>query len=352
MSHATTVDMSWTVRTATTAVSVIGCFVRSAQRIAAVVMRPCAQAVLENARFAKSRFARTVVVTVLSVKLYAVNRVSKKIFVQIVKKKRRFNMKNRKRESKNNLKRATQKSSSQAEKKAKQSKRLALRFSPTAWAKLLYFRDKSDNEVGGFGITAPDDLLYVREFITVKQEVTAVSVKFDDEAVADFFETQVDLGRKPEQFARIWLHSHPGDSAAPSIIDEETFARVFGGCQWAVMFVVAQDNKTYAKLSFNVGPGGQVLIPVKIDYAHDFGPSEQKAWDTEYEANIKATKWLSEFDNNKETASVKNDYSSYALPYDFINELEKMDPAERQFILDELGDRPELWDEESEVMCL
>ena len=95
-----------------------------------------------------------------------------------------------------------------------------MRFSPTAWAKLLYFRDKSDNEVGGFGITEADDLLCVREFITVKQEVTAVNVKFNDEAVADYFENQVDLGRKPEQFARIWLHSHPGSSPEPSIIDE------------------------------------------------------------------------------------------------------------------------------------
>ena len=256
-------------------------------------------------------------------------------------------------EMKASPKEARQKSSSRAEKKkAKQSKRFALRFSPTAWAKLLYFRDKSDNEVGGFGITGPDDLLCVREFITGKQEVTAVSVKFDDEAVADFFETQVDLGRKPEQFGRIWLHSHPGYSPEPSIIDEETFTRVFGNCQWAVMFILAQDNKTYAELSFNVGPGGQVLIPAEIDYAHDFGPSNQEAWDAEYKANIKATKWLSEFDNCNETASVKNNHSSYALPYDFINELEKMDPAERQFILEELAGRPELWDEESEVMCL
>ena len=99
---------------------------------------------------------------------------------------------------------------------------LTLRFSPTAWAKLMYFRDKSDNEVGGFGISDPDDLLFVREFVTVKQEVTCVSVKFDDQAVADFFDTQVDLGRKPEQFARVWLHSHPGDSPEPSVIDEDS----------------------------------------------------------------------------------------------------------------------------------
>jgi len=117
------------------------------------------------------------------------------------------------------------------------------------------------------------------------------------------------------------------------------------------MFIVAQDNKTYAKLSFNVGPGGQVLIPAEIDYAHDFGPSEQQAWDAEYEANVKATNWLSESDTDSKATSVKDDFSSYALPYDFLDELEKMEPVERQFILDELADRPDLWDEEG-VMCL
>jgi proteasome lid subunit RPN8/RPN11 len=76
--------------------------------------------------------------------------------------------------------------------------------------------------VGGFGITTPDDLLLVTEFVAVKQEVTCVSVKFDDEAVSTFFDEQVDLGRKPEQFARVWLHTHPGDSPEPSTTDEES----------------------------------------------------------------------------------------------------------------------------------
>ena len=230
-------------------------------------------------------------------------------------------------------------------------KRLALRFSPTAWAKLLYFRDKSDNEVGGFGISHVDDLLFVKEFVTVKQEVTAVSVKFDDEAVADFFDTQVDLGRKPEQFGRIWLHSHPGNSPEPSIIDEETFARVFGSCQWSVMFILAQDNKTYAKLSFNVGPGGQVLIPVEIEYRYDFGPTDKENWDAEYNANINATNFTSCVSKARHT-SANTDLSSYALPYDFLEEFENMQPEERQFILDELADRPELWNQESEEIFL
>lgn len=255
-------------------------------------------------------------------------------------------------EIKANLKQENQKSELPAKNKiAEQSQKLALRFSPTAWAKLLYFRDKSDNEIGGFGITKSDDLLFVTDFVTVKQEVTVVSVKFDDEAVANFFEDQVDLGRKPEQFARIWLHSHPADSPQPSVTDEETFKRVFGSCQWAVMFIVAQDNKSYAKLSFNVGPGGQILIPVEVDYCQEFGPTNQDVWDAEYTANIKTVDWPSGFSTDTKS-SVTDDLSDYALPYDFINELEQMDPSERQFVLDELADRPELWDEESEVMYL
>ena len=245
-----------------------------------------------------------------------------------------------------NLRQKQQRSGWQAERND-----VALRFSPTAWAKLLYFRDKSDNEVGGFGINDPEDLLFIREFVTVKQEVTCVSVKFDDSAVADFFDTQVDLGRKPEQFARIWLHSHPGDSPEPSAIDEETFERVFGRCQWAVLFVVAQDDRTYAKLQFNVGPGGHVLIPVEIAYSQDFGPSDHDLWDSEYDANVKAIEWLSE-EKEPESIASKHDLTSYALPYDFLEEFEQMELQERQFILDELANRPELWNEESEVMCL
>ena len=101
-----------------------------------------------------------------------------------------------------------------------------LRFSPTAWAKLLYLRDRGTTEVGGFGVSRPDDLLYVEDVQTVKQVCNVVNVQFDDEAVAQFFDAQVDAGRPPAQFARIWIHTHPEISAQPSGTDEETLARV------------------------------------------------------------------------------------------------------------------------------
>jgi hypothetical protein len=228
---------------------------------------------------------------------------------------------------------------------------LTLRFSPTAWAKLLYFRDRSDNEIGGFGITHPDDLLFVKEFVTVRQEVTCVSVRFDDEAVADLFDQQVDLGRKPEHFARLWCHTHPDMSPVPSTVDEETFARVFGTCEWAVMFILARDNRAYCRLGFNVGPGGQVQIPTAVDFAEEFGPSDHEAWETEYCANVRAVDCLSTRPAN-EANTAESRVQDGVLLYDFLEEFESMEPAQRRLILDELAERPELWDEESEVMFL
>ena len=148
-----------------------------------------------------------------------------------------------------------------------------LRFSPIAWAKLLFFRDKGGTEIAGFGISQPDDLLYIEEFATIKQEVTMGSFCFDDSAVADFFDSQVDAGKKPEQFARILIHTHPGDSATPSSTDENNFQRVFGGCDWAVMFILGRTGKTYSRLRFNVGPGGEVVIPVQVDFSLPFAGS-------------------------------------------------------------------------------
>lgn len=78
-----------------------------------------------------------------------------------------------------------------------------MRFSPTAWAKLLYLRDYGDTEVGGFGIAATDDLLFVEDLQLVNQVCSWAHVAFDDDSVADFFDSQVDAERRPEQFARI-----------------------------------------------------------------------------------------------------------------------------------------------------
>ena len=162
----------------------------------------------------------------------------------------------------------------------------SLRFSPTAWAKLLFLRDQGETEVGGFGVTLPEDPLLVVEFHLVGQECTPVTVAFDDLAVADYFDRQVDLGRQPAEFGRIWIHTHPGSSPRPSEVDEETFNRVFGRSDWAVMFIIARGGESYARLRFNVGPGGAIDIPVAVDYCRPFAASDEATWEQEYLANV------------------------------------------------------------------
>jgi len=151
---------------------------------------------------------------------------------------------------------------------------------------LLYLRDCGPTEVGGFAIAATDDPLLVTDLQLVDQVCSSVSVAFDDRAVADFFDQQVDAGLRPVQFARIWVHTHPGDCPEPSLTDEETFERVFGPTDWAVMFILARGGQSYCRLQFNVGPGGAVELPVEVDYCKPFPASDELAWEAEYRARV------------------------------------------------------------------
>jgi proteasome lid subunit RPN8/RPN11 len=142
-----------------------------------------------------------------------------------------------------------------------------LTFSPLAWLKLQYFCHAGNTEIAGFAISAKDDPLYVEEFLTVRQRTSPVTVALDDQAVADYLDHCVDAGLPPQRALRIWIHTHPGDSAEPSSTDEETFARVFGSCDWAVMCIVSRRGDTYARLSLRVGPGAEVMLPVRVDWS-------------------------------------------------------------------------------------
>jgi len=268
-------------------------------------------------------------------------------------------------------------------KKKQQNQRPVLRFSPTAWAKLLFMRDVTDNEVGGFGITEAEDLLFVTDVVLVKQKVTCVTISFEDESVADFFENQVEAGRQPEQFARLWLHTHPGNSPEPSMTDEETFARVFGHthpgnspepsmtdeetfarvfgtCDWSIMCIVAQDGGTFARLRFSAGPGGQVKIPVCVDYSYEFDAADFEVWKQQYKANVIEDHTFSLAGRSKKDFKKQEDEleifgndgfeeTSVFSSQDLLGEIDSMEPMEREMFMEELSVRSDFWDEETEV---
>jgi hypothetical protein len=168
-------------------------------------------------------------------------------------------------------------------------------FSPSAWLKLQFFCHVGQTEVGGFGISSQRNPLYIDDFVTVPQHASLFSVRFLDDAVADFFDRCVDGGLAPQQFGRIWCHTHPGASVTPSSVDEETFAGCFGHCDWSLMFILGRTSRTYARLAFGAGPGGRIRLPVGVDWASWPGylVAESasmspliEAWHQEYAAHV------------------------------------------------------------------
>ena len=125
---------------------------------------------------------------------------------------------------------------------------MKIRFTQKAWDTILFYRDISGNEFGAFGI-APNDRFTVEEIVPVKQTVTSCTVAFDDDSVSDFFCDMAESGLKPEQYGRIWIHTHPGSSPSPSGTDEETFAKCFGKCDWSVMFNLGRTGKVYSRMN-------------------------------------------------------------------------------------------------------
>ncbi|MCD0458635.1 hypothetical protein [Roseiconus lacunae] len=164
--------------------------------------------------------------------------------------------------------------------------RKSLRFSPTAWSKLLFVRDLGPTEIGGFGITDLDDPLLVLDFVMPRQSCTPVSVDFDESAIADYVDEQVDQGRSPAESLRIWVHTHPGECPRPSMTDEKTFDRVFGETDWSVMFILAQGGATYGRLQCRVGPHVRQRLRPKLDFSQEFDGSDHDAWAAEYDANL------------------------------------------------------------------
>jgi proteasome lid subunit RPN8/RPN11 len=176
-----------------------------------------------------------------------------------------------------------------------------LTLSLNAWLKLQYLCHAADTEVGGFGISSNSNPLYIEDIVTVRQTCSVVSVEFDDAAVADFFDQQIERGRRPEQFARVWVHTHPGESAEPSATDEETFQRVFGRCNWSVMFILACGGQIYCRLRGNSDSpevaretkGSRIslatTLAVQVDYQsmlEGLDRIDPAAWQLELKANV------------------------------------------------------------------
>ena len=160
-----------------------------------------------------------------------------------------------------------------------------LRWSPYAWAKLKWFCARGGTEVGGFGVTAVDDLLYVEDFRTVKQTASVAKFDFDDEALNDYMSSMADAGIPPNRCMRVWVHTHPGGLDRPSATDEEVFTRVGTGAH-NIMFILTEDGKTYGELRLRTANmDASRKLSTAVEFRGAFAgvtPGDIANWEQEY----------------------------------------------------------------------
>ena len=161
-----------------------------------------------------------------------------------------------------------------------------LRFSPYAWAKLIYLRDIGDTEVAGYATTATDDPLLITDFRLIKQECTIATFDLDTNDIAEDAERTLDMGLSPWQTHNILCHTHPSANTDPSGVDEENFEKAFSHPNWAIMLIVGKDGSTYCRLKMNTGPGTISLLDVVIEYGVQFSGSNPTKWEKEYKAKV------------------------------------------------------------------
>ncbi len=124
---------------------------------------------------------------------------------------------------------------------------------------------------------------------------------------------------------------HPGSSPTPSGTDEQTFMRVFGKCDWAVLFVLSRTNQTYARLRFNVGPGGDLDLPVEVDYTQPFAASDHAAWLAEYQLHVSAEK----FTTGPALLQPAGSAAALSTGNDWFGQFQGLEPWEKQMLLDD-----------------
>lgn len=170
-----------------------------------------------------------------------------------------------------------------------------LRFTARSWAKLHYLRDLNDSEVFCFGIASPHDPMLVEDLWLPKQDVSMASAELDEDDMARRV-AEMASTMPIRSFLRVWLHTHPGDSAAPSSTDVETQSRIFGTCEWSVMGILAKGGNFHCELMW-WGPDERtplrVEIPHEVDWSMRFEGADPDQWSAEYVENVSARSFTS-----------------------------------------------------------
>lgn len=135
--------------------------------------------------------------------------------------------------------------------------------------KLVWMRDRGKHEIAAMGVSSPTDPMLVEDIKVLPQQCSQAFVRFDDIPYSDYMLDCVDAGIPIDRVLRIWIHTHPGDSATPSGTDWETFREKFGRYPWAVMFILAKGGNVSCRFrTTQCGFSMEKDLKVQVDYTY------------------------------------------------------------------------------------
>lgn len=119
-------------------------------------------------------------------------------------------------------------------------------FVPEVWRKLVLFTTQCPVEISGLGMIEPDgEDFRVTALHLVKQDVTDIQTRLDQEEVSLLVARLVDEGQDPSGL-KLWWHSHAREEVFWSGEDEETIT--FFQNEWMLALETNHKMRTLARL--------------------------------------------------------------------------------------------------------
>lgn len=161
-----------------------------------------------------------------------------------------------------------------------------LSLSPTAWSKLRYFRELADVEVGGVLVSAPYDLMYIEDVRLVRQKSSRFGTEIDRVGMNEFFAEMAAQGLPEESYTRAFFCTHRDGDPELMDRDEELLEHLLGEKTWSILLNLTTGDRASARMQFNVGPGADVDLSVRVAFHRPFLAGDHDAWKEEFDRNV------------------------------------------------------------------
>ncbi len=136
-----------------------------------------------------------------------------------------------------------------------------LNFTPQAWEQMQQYLRLSTYEISGFGrVQELDGRFLCDDIVIFKQEVSAGHTELDDLALAQFHEEVTAAGQKPQEYGRLWWHSHAKGSLYFSQTDWNTIcylARPYA-------FGIVGNQSGGVKVAYSQKPYNNHMLPAMV----------------------------------------------------------------------------------------